>query len=1297
MRKIIPQAISAKFMQFSLRSAVATPVLLVILMLLQPVAMISSTGDAVSLEERFPVLARDEGSNNSSGGPVSTLEVLATHQNPVNGHSYHLLEAGNRSLSSIVAQSLGGDLVSIDDSSENQWIVSTFTSWNGTPRNLWIGLSDEMKEGFWEWDATQPSWYRNWALSEPSMNPGEDFAIISSQPTTGVEIGQWMDSIAEPEGVVHGLVEVGGGLDHAVYFPQSMEEEGGGEPEAYGVLSEIDGLIISDSLTLEARVMPENLDGTRFIMMKGDYGWGMQLTDGVLQYANDYAIRNHPAVEGVTLVENEWAHLAITVEEGAGGTFYIDGQWVANISAEDAIIPSGDFGSNSCYQSGADCDEFYVGRQGAGCDCNRYSGSLDDIKVWNRSLSAQEIADSYNGVVIQNGSNPILELTFNEGTGNSSYDEAQNLQIELFNTIWVDLDGNALNNPEHLFNNDEMWDLAGKEGTQHIFWIEVPERVQFLNIQFWGWDGQAFMYLRRGAIPTEDSNDYASSQNNRGEDFDFGWGNGHFAWPEAGVYWVVVEGESQFDHYSLSVWWNQLPPPPPLEQMTQLHDGIPVPDQDIASTQVSYYYVEVTEPIDIIEISTYGGNGDADLYVAYDTDPTEWSGNGNWWGEDGMAVGARQGPPGGNGQGSGDTSSTQGEEKFATSAGPSNDEKVTLYGPVEGIWCIAVEAFEKVNDLTIGARFQYPPANADPINSIELEDGVTYSPVDGNKESDRHFHINVTNSVERLEVQLHGGEGDADLYVSYDEIPNLEDHHLHSATFGNSEFTSVDMPLSGTYHILVTGWDQFSDASIIASFKEANDYVPVILPIRLFNEEPVHNLRAVEGDELSFYVELDDGIDSLTVMLSSGNGNPNLYIVHIDDDWQSARQGVWETVWIETPTQGRYDITVVAQRDFEGTSITASWYDWNEPDIPDIPTDIMIDCKETADFMMELVDLNSDGVLDMDELWSLDSSQNPDDWEDDWDIVRADDWEEGEDASGSSTSGRQRGQDEQGIPDDNDIFTQIDSDGDGEVTYNELLTFTCSCSTELELAEDLYGEMDKEDFNDFNWKNDITFDSLDLDGDGMVDWNEFSRAQDSCETTWDPFDLNGGGDAKPGPSPEDDTSNDGILGTEYLADVEDEVVYSVVAGVGILLLLLVIMAFAQVKKSDELETWGAMEGDVISRQTEAMLNRAGPPQDNIDMISSEPFSSDTAATTTAGKGIQSSLAPIQLSPSTVDLGDVLGDLGLDESPIATAPVTTPPDHIMGSLQGDGSESLEWPSGSGNHFTRASFDAPWSQK
>ena len=59
------------------------------------------------------------------------------------------------------------------------------------------------------------------------------------------------------------------------------------------------------------------------------------------------------------------------------------------------------------------------------------------------------------------------------------------------------------------------------------------------------------------------------------------------------------------------------------------------------------------------------------------------------------------------------------------------------------------------------------------------------------------------------------------------------------------------------------------------------------------------------------------------------------------------------------------------------------------------------------------------------------------------------------------------------------------------------------------------------------------------------------------------------------------------------------------------------------------------------------------------------------------------------------MGDMLKDLGLDDGPSST--VSAPPSHIMGSLQADGSETLEWPSGSGNHFTRSSFDAPWSPR
>jgi len=337
----------------------ALPVALVLLLMIQPLTV--------------TVLAEEGGGENENGeggeseNSIAVLSVLSTHENPDNGHTYALLEAANYSVSAYNADLLGAALVTIDGASENQWVVSTFTSLNATPRNLWIGLSDEDKEGYWSWDSRQPSWYRNWARDEPTMLAGEDYSIISAIHQGEVQIGQWMDSVEQPENLtVHGLVEIGQGMDHAILLPLPGEEEEGG-PLAQAVIEEVDSLTLNDAITIEARVMPYSIDGSQFIMMKGDYGWGMHLTDGVLHYANDYAIRNHPSSE-VELFKNEWVHLAITVEAGIGGTFWLDGQPAGNISAGDAVIPDGDLGSNECYQSGEDCDEFYLGRQGAGCD-----------------------------------------------------------------------------------------------------------------------------------------------------------------------------------------------------------------------------------------------------------------------------------------------------------------------------------------------------------------------------------------------------------------------------------------------------------------------------------------------------------------------------------------------------------------------------------------------------------------------------------------------------------------------------------------------------------------------------------------------------------------------------------------------------------------------------------------------------------------------------------------------------------------------------------------------------------------
>ena len=71
--------------------------------------------------------------------------------------------------------------------------------------------------------------------------------------------------------------------------------------------------------------------------------------------------------------------------------------------------------------------------------------------------------------------------------------------------------------------------------------------------------------------------------------------------------------------------------------------------------------------------------------------------------------------------------------------------------------------------------------------------------------------------------------------------------------------------------------------------------------------------------------------------------------------------------------------------------------------------------------------------------------------------------------------------------------------------------------------------------------------------------------------------------------------------------------------------------------------------------------------------------------------------PMVEAPEPIVMGDILGDLGLDEPVNQTVAVKAPPNHIMGALQSGGSEQIEWPSGSGNMFTRDSFDGEWEQR
>ena len=117
-----------------------------------------------------------------------------------------------------------------------------------------------------------------------------------------------------------------------------------------------------------------------------------------------------------------WYTIGVSIIEGVGGEFTINGTNAGNISAEDANIPVGDFGSNDCYTSGDACDELYIARMGAGCDCYYFEGIIDEVKI----------------SFVQDGEwEPASHWTFWEGEGGDTGDALNNGHCNVLVTLMV--------------------------------------------------------------------------------------------------------------------------------------------------------------------------------------------------------------------------------------------------------------------------------------------------------------------------------------------------------------------------------------------------------------------------------------------------------------------------------------------------------------------------------------------------------------------------------------------------------------------------------------------------------------------------------------------------------------------------------------------------------------------------------------------------------------------------------------------------------------------------------------------
>jgi hypothetical protein len=128
-----------------------------------------------------------------------TIAKAAVVAGPIanGGSDYYLLSKQSWVDAEAEAISLGGHLVTVNDASENAFLVNTFVLNGHSGDPLWIGLNDAATEGTFVWSSGAPVAYVNWQAGEPNnTNGNEDYGTINWPFANGAtsDHGTWNDA-----------------------------------------------------------------------------------------------------------------------------------------------------------------------------------------------------------------------------------------------------------------------------------------------------------------------------------------------------------------------------------------------------------------------------------------------------------------------------------------------------------------------------------------------------------------------------------------------------------------------------------------------------------------------------------------------------------------------------------------------------------------------------------------------------------------------------------------------------------------------------------------------------------------------------------------------------------------------------------------------------------------------------------------------------------------------------------------------------------------------------------------------
>ncbi|GLQ76139.1 M20/M25/M40 family metallo-hydrolase [Vibrio penaeicida] len=181
-----------------------------------------------------------------------------------------------------------------------------------------------------------------------------------------------------------------------------------------------------------------------------------------------------------------------------------------------------------------------------------------------------------------------------------------------------------------------------------------------------------------------------------------------------------------------------------------------------------------------------------------------------------------------------------------------------------------------ISELAKGTIAGTPPPPP-PTGENELQNGVAKTNISGVAKAQNFYTFNVPAGASNLKFTTSGGTGDADLYVKFGSKPTLNSYDCKSTNSSNNEQCQIPNAQAGTYHVMVEAWSSISGVSLTASYTDSGNPPPTgIEPIN----ETATNISVSRGQWQRYTQTLGEGYSNLTVTISGGSGDADLYVRH---------------------------------------------------------------------------------------------------------------------------------------------------------------------------------------------------------------------------------------------------------------------------------------------------------------------------------------------------------------------------------------------------------------------------------